>query len=72
MEEILQVIGGLLYQCHVLFTLENKKMLLNFSQNAKNKLKHEQQPRSENDATFQKNFSIKLIISLQKTKNKQI
>ena len=40
MEEILRMIGGLLYESHIWFTLENKKMLHDFSQNAKNKLFH--------------------------------
>ena len=32
MEEILQVIGGLIYESHISFTLENKKMLHDFSE----------------------------------------
>ena len=40
MEEILQVIGGLIYESHIWFTLENKKMLHDFSESTKNKLFH--------------------------------
>ena len=75
MEEILQVIGGLIYESHIWFTLENKKMLHDFSESTKNKLFHlcnqdYKKMKTPFNFFFFLNF-INLTMSIQKEKTKK-